>query len=297
MNLRQIEVFRAVMVAGSVTRAAELLHVSQPGISRMLGHIELQLGITLFERSRNRLRPTPEAEALYAEVEQVYRGVGRIAERAAELKEGTHLALRVLASPSTGLEAVPRALARLAAAMPAVSVHFEVQPAREMIQQLLHRECDVAISTLPIDHPLLASSLIGRWTLAAVLPTRHALAARRSLRPAELLGQSLVGFSADTPQGRAIAEWSAQAGHVPHTRLTVRSGQAACALVAASGSDIAVVDNLTARAAGATGLVVRPIARAPSFDIAAVTHAGFAPSAAATRFVALARQALKAPRA
>jgi DNA-binding transcriptional LysR family regulator len=59
MNLRQIEVFRAMMLAGSVTDAARLLHVSQPGISRMLGHIELQLGLTLFERGRGKLRPAP----------------------------------------------------------------------------------------------------------------------------------------------------------------------------------------------------------------------------------------------
>ena len=88
MNLRQIEVFRAVMLAGSVTDAARMLHVSQPGISRMLGHIELQLGVRLFERGRGKLRPTPEAHALYAEVEQVYRGVQRIDDRARGLKSG-----------------------------------------------------------------------------------------------------------------------------------------------------------------------------------------------------------------
>jgi DNA-binding transcriptional LysR family regulator len=59
MNLRQIEVFRAVMLAGSVTDAARSLHVSQPGISRMLSHIELQLGLRLFERHKGRLRPRP----------------------------------------------------------------------------------------------------------------------------------------------------------------------------------------------------------------------------------------------
>ena len=295
MNLRQIEVFRAVMLAGSVTQAARLLHVSQPGISRMLAHIELQLGLPLFERTRNRLRPTPEAEALYAEVEQVYRGVGRIGDRARELKEGTHLALRVLASPSTGLEAVPRALAKLATDFPAASLHFEVLPAREMVNQLLHRECDVAISTLPIEHPLLDVRSIGQWTLAGVFPAGHALAARRSLRPQDLLREPLVGFSADTPQGRAIAAWSEVHGIAPRSHLSVRSGQAACAL-AVCGAGVAVVDDLTARAARSSGLAFRPITGAPSFQIAAVTHGGFALSAAAAAFIDLTARALKALR-
>ena len=88
MNLRQIEVFRAIMLAGSITDAARLLHVSQPGISRMLGHIELQLGLRLFERRRGRLHPTPEAQALYAEVDRVYQGVQRVDEKARDLREG-----------------------------------------------------------------------------------------------------------------------------------------------------------------------------------------------------------------
>ena len=50
MNLRQIEVFKAVMSTGSITNAARLLHVSQPGISRLVKHLELQLGVALFER-------------------------------------------------------------------------------------------------------------------------------------------------------------------------------------------------------------------------------------------------------
>ena len=65
MNLRQIEVFQAVMQTGSTVEAARLLHVSQPGISRMLAHIELQLGLTLFERRKGKLLPTPQADALY----------------------------------------------------------------------------------------------------------------------------------------------------------------------------------------------------------------------------------------
>ena len=134
MNLRQIEVFRAVMLAGSVTDAARLLHVSQPGISRMLAHIELQLGLRLFERKKGRLLPTPEAQALYAEVSEVYGGIRRVTERADELKSGARLSLRVLASPSTALVAVPRAVAALASEFPAARIYLETLPTREMIE-------------------------------------------------------------------------------------------------------------------------------------------------------------------
>ncbi|WP_340524226.1 LysR family transcriptional regulator, partial [Cupriavidus necator] len=70
MRLRQIEVFRAVMLTGTVSEAARLLHVSQPVVTRVLQHAEASLGFRLFERVRGRLQATPEANALYGDVER-----------------------------------------------------------------------------------------------------------------------------------------------------------------------------------------------------------------------------------
>src|SRR6185312_7621883 len=64
ITLKQIEYFRAVMEAGTVSGAAALLHVSQPNVSRMLKYMESRLGLRLFERCKGRLQPTPEATAL-----------------------------------------------------------------------------------------------------------------------------------------------------------------------------------------------------------------------------------------
>ena len=292
MNLRQIEVFRAVMLAGSVTDAARQLHVSQPGISRMLSHIELQLGLRLFERRKGKLLPTPEAQALFAEVEQVYRGVARIDERALALKSGHMLALRVLASPSTGLEMVPRALAALGQRFPAARIYLEILAARDMVKRLLSHEADVAISTLPVDDPRLQSRAIGQWTLACVFPKGHALAARRTLRPADILKERLISFSADTPQGRIIADWCVRHRCEPNAQIEVRAGQTACAM-AAAGTGVAIVDDLTARGCMTDSLAFRPIAGAPSFDVFALTHRNVAASQLSEVFVAQAEAELE----
>ena len=86
-NLRQIEVFRAVMVTGSISGAARLLAVSQPAISRLLAYTEDRLGLKLFERIKGRVQPTPEARRLFAEVDQVHQGVLRVNNLAQELRE------------------------------------------------------------------------------------------------------------------------------------------------------------------------------------------------------------------
>ena len=55
MRLRHIEVFHAVMQAGTISGAAQLLHISQPAVTKVLQHCELQLGMALFDRVRGKL--------------------------------------------------------------------------------------------------------------------------------------------------------------------------------------------------------------------------------------------------
>ena len=63
---------RSVMLAGTVVGAARLMNVTQPGVSRSIGLLELRIGYKLFERHGRRLVPTAEAEALYREIEPLY---------------------------------------------------------------------------------------------------------------------------------------------------------------------------------------------------------------------------------
>src|SRR5262249_42480182 len=72
LGLKQIEYFRAVMETGSVSGAATLLNVSQPNVSRMLKYTETRLGMPLFDRLKGRLQPTPEALALFREVQSLH---------------------------------------------------------------------------------------------------------------------------------------------------------------------------------------------------------------------------------
>ena len=75
ITLRHIEVFRALMTAGSVTAAAQILFTSQPTVSRELARLESLLGIALFDRVRGRLQPNAQALALYEEVQRSYVGL------------------------------------------------------------------------------------------------------------------------------------------------------------------------------------------------------------------------------
>ena len=109
LNLRQIEVFRAIMLTGSISKAAQLLNVSQPAISRLLSYTESRIGLVLFERIKGRLYPTPEARRLYQVVEQVHNSVQRVNEVATDLIEKRHGSLHIAVSPSLGQTLIPMA--------------------------------------------------------------------------------------------------------------------------------------------------------------------------------------------
>ncbi len=87
VNLRHIEIFHAVMTAGSLTEAAHLLHTSQPTVSRELARFEKVIGLKLFERIRGRLHPTVQGLRLFEEVQRSRYGLDRIVSAAESLRE------------------------------------------------------------------------------------------------------------------------------------------------------------------------------------------------------------------
>ena len=100
VNLRHIEIFHAVMTAGSLTEAAHLLHTSQPTVSRELARFEKVIGLKLFERIRGRLHPTVQGLRLFEEVQRSWYGLDRIVSAAESLPDGLFAILFTVA-PAT----------------------------------------------------------------------------------------------------------------------------------------------------------------------------------------------------
>ena len=115
MRFTEIETFRALMRSGTTRKAAAQLHVTQPAISQSLKRLEAQAGMVLFQRAGGRLVPTPEARALWTEVERVFIGMDAIEHRLRSLRDFGVNQLELSCYPAFGLGFMPRALARLKA--------------------------------------------------------------------------------------------------------------------------------------------------------------------------------------
>ena len=143
LNLRQIEVFRAIMLSGSISGASKLLFVSQPAVSRLIAYTEQRLGLMLFERIKGRLYPTPEARRLFVEVTALYQNVQRVNEVADNLAENREGQLRLSCSPSLGQSLLPRAIARFRQLHPEIRIVLQTLIPAVMEQSLLTQQVEL----------------------------------------------------------------------------------------------------------------------------------------------------------
>ncbi|WP_459618227.1 LysR substrate-binding domain-containing protein [Bordetella sp. 2513F-2] len=264
MNLRQIEVFRAVMLAGSVSGAAQMLHVSQPAVSRLIAYTEQRLGFSLFQRLRGRLHPTPQAHRLYAEVEMLYQGVQRINGLVGDMAHEQGGTLRIACSPSLAYALIPMAVASFVRDWPDVQVTVESMLADPLIDAVLTQRADVAVAIVPLQHPHLQVHKLFRNRVVAVLPPRHRLARLKRVRVTDLRDERVIGYSAGTPLSHAIGRLYDGAHLAPRWVAEVKQTQTACAMVQ-QGMGIALVDEQARLSQAWPELAMRDLS--PSIDL------------------------------
>jgi len=242
LNLRQIEVFHAIMITGSLSAAGRLLYVSQPAISRVLAAIELRLGYALFERFKGRLHPTREARRLFQEVESIQAGVGRLNAMAANLALTGEGHISVVSSLSFSEWMIPRTTARFSKRYPGVQVRYRPLAMDALLPQLLLGHADVGISTLHPDHPNLVTRELARGDIVCVLPAQHRLTREPVIDAAMLADELVIGYETDTPLAVKLAQFWAPLGRKISPAVQVRSAQTACAFVR-EGVGVALVDS------------------------------------------------------
>lgn len=246
MNLRQIEVFRAVMLRRTITDAARMLGVSQPTLTKILRHAEDQLGFKLFHREHGRLRPTEEAQLLFPDADRLFRELQSLQRLSNDLKEGAGGLLRVGATASLALSVVPDALALYRREFPGVRVMSYLLAASEMAEMVMAHQLDVGVSIAPIEITEVHTETIGQAEVVCIMPDGHPLAALDVVTPREVAEHTLISYSGATPVGQMLEAAFRRTGMRRRVEIEVSLSPLACALVQ-RGVGIALVDGLVSR--------------------------------------------------
>jgi DNA-binding transcriptional LysR family regulator len=233
MNLQQLRTFRVVAQQRSYSRAAQLLYLSQPGVSLQVRALEQSIGMPLFERSGRQLRLTEAGVALLDYADRILSLVDESQQALEELGNARRGIVRVAASTTAGIYIVPRALGGFHRQNPGVRLTLDVVNRFTVAERLLRDEVDVAVMGLIEDaHDLQVEPFL-RNELVVIASPHHPLAQRKHIAVSELVNDTMLLREQGSGTRTDIERMFAQGKLVMRQGMELRSSGAIKQAVAA----------------------------------------------------------------
>ena len=257
MNLRQIELLRAVVRCETTVRAAQELGLSQPAVSNAIKHLEGQLGFPLFERINNRLFPTTEARTLYRDSDPLFLIHAALEAKVQDLKENRSGNVRLIATPPLGYSVIPAALKRFLATRPKMRVFFDIRRFESVIDSVDSGVAELGFVIGLGDPRGLDSEVFFSERMVCVMQPDHPLARKNKIVPSDLRGVPFIALERGTKMGTLLRQAFSEANETFDFTVEVRYCNTACVL-AESGVGVAIVDPLSPLFSGRFNLAIRP---------------------------------------
>ncbi|RWM09933.1 MAG: LysR family transcriptional regulator [Mesorhizobium sp.] len=256
ITLRHVEVFHAIMTAGSLTKAAEFMRTSQPTLSRELATLERLLDLKLFERRSRRLFATEKALTLHAEVKRSYFGLEQLVHTAEAIRDNTNQSVLIGCLPLFSLTLMPRVCRRILESEPSSRIGLHPVEQASLMRDLLalRHEIGVVEVGVPVDGVEIEEVTAGEEV--CVLPAGHPLAARHVISPGDLDDQTLISYSSTDPYRARFQRLFTYSGSSRNVRVEVPMADAICSLVQ-QGVGVGLVNPFSAFAYRGRGVVVR----------------------------------------
>ena len=268
IKIRALQVFRAVLIAGSETRASEIIGISQPSISALLSSLETELGFKLFIRSKGRLQPTVEAGYFFESVDKIISGFESLGQIAKNIREANAGNIRIAAVPAISVHILPQVIARFRALHPKVQFVVQTQSSHIVREWMRTQQFDIGFAEPPIDVQSVEVDEFS-YRCVCIMPDGHPLAKRKIITPADLADQPLVAPSSEHMVTFQLRQAFVQAGcriaPFVEAQLMIVIGA-----MVAQGNGVGIVDALTAAHFDGRGVVIRPFAPDIKLEVAAI---------------------------
>lgn len=263
VQARQIEAFRAVMLTGGMTAAAETLYVTQPAISRLIMDLEAGLNLKLFHRRGNQITPTAEAVELFAEVERSYVGLESIEKHAGDLRDMRRGSLRIASHPAMALGFLPNYVASFVASHPELAIVLDGIPSHLVLERVAGGQFDIGFASLPAERPSLKITPIPAAAVV-VLREDHRLSAKRLISADDLADEKIILLGRGSYFRHTVEVALGSAAR--NQRIETPLSGIACAFVA-EGLGVTIIEPFSAVRFVGHGIVARRFT--PEIDVGA----------------------------
>lgn len=192
MTLQELRYLVALADKGHFVRAAQACNVSQPTLSTQLRKLEEHLGVTLFERNKHHLRPTPVGDEIIEQARVALSVIEEIRNVARRGRDPMNGPLRLGVIPTLGPYLVPHLLPAIRARFPQLHLFLREDLTAHLLERLAQGRLDALLLALPVRGVDVEEMELFREAFVVALPSGHALTAARTLTEAALSEQNVL---------------------------------------------------------------------------------------------------------
>lgn len=294
MDSASARIFVAIIEEGSIGRAAVREHIVASAVSKRLSDLEAMLQVSLVERSRTGVVPTPAGEALLHHARMVLRAIDRMHDEMTEYVAGVRGHIRVRVSSSSLSAGLPVDLQSFVQTHRRVKIDLEELETPAIVRDIVESRADVGIAPTIFRNESLDWFAYKKYDLVSTVPRNHPLASLSEVSYLQTLEYDQVEQNRVSALSQLLDEHAHQAGVVKRTRIRVRGFEAVCSMVGC-GMGIGIVPSFLSTHADLYGLKMIPLTDAWAHPLICVLVRDFEtlPSAAKAFVAHLRRAAVK----
>ncbi len=212
MKISILKTFTTAVEQKSLSRAADLLYLTQPAVSKQIKMLEKYFNVQLFHRQGQKVSLTEGGEVLYKQAKEIIKKWEHSRQLMSELSDKVGGVLRIGASTIPGEYLLPYLLGSYRHHYPEVEIKVEIGDTGEIVKKLLSEEVHIGIVGAPVERKKLTAKKFARDNLVLIIPLGHPLAQKEKIYPRDLINQDLVWREKGSGTRKVVEEKLLSAG-------------------------------------------------------------------------------------
>lgn len=258
LNLRHLEAFVAIASAGNFTRAARVLHVSQPALTVQIRELEQTLGVRLLDRNTRTVRLTRMGEQLSPVVRRILAEIEGVVHHAHDMAAGIRGTVSVAAIPSVCAMILPKIIAAFHREHTGISVSLRDVTSQRVLAMVKNEEVDFGIGSFADGDAGIEATPLFTDHMRVVATRQSPLARKRAVRLKDLVNVPLILMDPQTSVRMLVDRAFESIGHFPAPAYEVTYMSSAVGMVRA-GLGVAFLPSAGLEISEMSGLISRPV--------------------------------------